>query len=220
MTLALPVAWAVLGALVGVGVRWSSVRLARLEELEPGFERWKAAGPAILCAVLFAGLAVAVGPHWTVLLVRSLWIAILVHVIFFDLEFRLILDRVLLPSVVAALILSVSFGHPSIRQSVAAGIAAGLLFLLVYLLGALVMRQEAMGFGDVKLVAFIGTILGVTNTSVLSPIFSALFYGVLLAGLLSVILIVLRRKRVRDTIAYGPYLAAGALIVLFQLGPN
>jgi len=152
--------------------------------------------------------------------VRSLWIAILVHVIFFDLEFRLILDRVLLPSVVAALILSVSFGHPSIRQSVAAGIAAGLLFLLVYLLGALVMRQEAMGFGDVKLVAFIGTILGVTNTTVLSPIFSALFYGVLLAGLLSVILIVLRLKRVRDTIAYGPYLAAGALIVLFQLGPS
>ncbi len=77
-----------------------------------------------------------------------------------------------------------------------------------------------MGFGDVKLVAFIGTILGVTNRAVLSPIFSALFYGVLLAGLLSVILIVARLKGVRDTIAYGPYLAAGALVVIFQLGAN
>ena len=220
MTLLLPALWGLLGALIGVAVRWGSVRLARLEELEPGFERWKVVGPPILAAILFAALAASVGQHWTLLLIRSLWVAVLVHIIFFDLEYRLILDRVLLPAIVSSLVLSLLFGHPSIKQSLAAGIGAGLLFFLVYLLGALVMRQEAMGFGDVKLVAFMGTVLGVTNHAVLSPIFSALFYGVLLAGILSVLLIVVRLKGLRDTIAYGPYLAAGALIVLFQLGPS
>ena len=220
MTTLLPIGWAALGALVGVLVRWGSVRLARIEELEAGFERWKVAGPPILCALLFGALAASVGPHWALLLIRSLWVAVLVQVIFFDLEFRLILDRVLLPAVVAALLLSFGFGHPSILQSLVAGVGAGLLFLAIYLLGALVMRQEAMGFGDVKLVAFMGTILGVTNRAVLSPIFSALFYGILLAGLISVILIVVRLKGIKDTIAYGPYLAAGALIVMFELGPN
>lgn len=214
---ALPLVWALLGVAVGALVRWGSVRLARLESLDPGAERWKVVGPPVLCGVLFGLLAVAAGPQLPVLLIRSLWVAVLVHVIFFDLEYRLILDRVLFPATALALFLSLVFGHPSIKQSLAAGIGAGLLFFLIYIAGAVLMRQEAMGFGDVKLVAFIGTILGLTGRSVISPIFSALFYGVLLAGVLSIVLIVVRLKRLRDTIAYGPYLAAGALIVLFQL---
>ena len=46
--------------------------------------------------------------------------------------------------------------------------------------------------------------------------FTALFYGVLLAAIGAVVFIVTHRS-MRGTIAYGPYLAAAALLVLLQL---
>ena len=50
------------------------------------------------------------------------------------------------------------------------------------------------------------------------PIITALFLGVLLAGAAGVAMMVLRIKALRDTFAYGPYLAAGAVIALLSLG--
>jgi Flp pilus assembly protein protease CpaA len=67
-----------------------------------------------------------------------------------------------------------------------------------------------MGFGDVKLVTFIGLLLGPL------PTVQALFYGVFLAGVGGVTIIIWRRS-MKGTIAYGPYLAAGTLIALFQV---
>jgi len=84
--------------------------------------------------------------------------------------------------------------------------------LLLAVLGALVMRTEAMGLGDVKLAVFVGLIVGFPGT------FNALLYGILLAGFISILLIAVRVKGLKDTIAYGPYLCAGALIQLFVQG--
>jgi leader peptidase (prepilin peptidase)/N-methyltransferase len=87
------------------------------------------------------------------------------------------------------------------------GVAAGALFLVLALAGQAIFRAEALGFGDVKLAAFMGLLLGWPHT------FTAVFYGVLIAGLVSIGVIVVRRS-MKGAIAYGPYLAAGALILL------
>ena len=86
----------------------------------------------------------------------------------------------------------------------------GLLFLLIAVVGAAIFKAEALGFGDVKLALFMGLLLGPL------PTVQALFYGVLLAGMVSVGIIIWKRS-LKGTIAYGPYLAAGALVMLFQL---
>jgi prepilin signal peptidase PulO-like enzyme (type II secretory pathway) len=138
-------------------------------------------------------------------------VAVLVQVIFFDLEHRLILDRVMFPAIGLALVVSL-FGKPW-WAGIATGIGAGLLFLLLALLGSAVFKAEAMGFGDVKLVVFIGLLLGWPQT------LTGIFYGVVLAGVVSIGVIVLNRS-IRGTIAYGPYLAIGALIMLFMLPPQ
>jgi hypothetical protein len=44
----------------------------------------------------------------------------------------------------------------------------------------------------------------------------ALFYGVFLAGAISIGMIIWQRS-MKGTLAYGPFLAAGALIVLYLL---
>jgi prepilin signal peptidase PulO-like enzyme (type II secretory pathway) len=205
-SLLLVLPWAIVGAAAGWLVRRGSVRLARLEELEPGERRWQVYGPPILCALLFAIAAFEPG-SFALLALRSVFVLVLVQVIFFDFEHRLILDRVMFPSMAAAVLVSL-FRQPW-WAGIAAGLVAGALFLILALAGSAIFRAEALGFGDVKLALFMGLLLGPL------PTIQALFYGVVLAGVVSVGLIV-RHRTMKQTIAYGPYLAAGALIVLFQ----
>jgi leader peptidase (prepilin peptidase)/N-methyltransferase len=213
--LALP--WALAGALGGWLVRWGSVKLARLEGLEPGNRPWQAYGPPILSAAIFAVYALVI-PSLPLLVVRSIFVLVLVQVIFFDFEHRLILDRVMFPSMVLALLVTLT---PLLSDrlglwdqpwwlGIVMGVAAGLLFLLLALAGSALFKAEALGFGDVKLALFMGLLLGWPYT------FTAMFYGVFLAGLVS-IGVILWRRSLKGTIAYGPYLAAGALIMLLQL---
>jgi leader peptidase (prepilin peptidase) / N-methyltransferase len=202
--------WTIVGAAGGWLVRWGSVRLARLEELEPDSKLWQMYGPPILAALVFGVFAFHLGPTLP-LFERSVFILVLVQVIFFDLEHRLILDRVMFPSMALALVLSL-FGRPW-WAGIAAGLGAGLLFLTIALVGAAIFKGEALGFGDVKLAAFMGFLLGPLAT------IQALFYGVFLAGVVSIGVIIWRRS-LKGTIAYGPFLAAGSIIVLFLLPPS
>jgi prepilin signal peptidase PulO-like enzyme (type II secretory pathway) len=188
-------------------VRWGSVKLARLEGLDPDKRLWQVYGPPLVSAILFAVFAFETHSFW-LLVLHSLFVLVLVQVIFFDLEHRLILDRVMFPSIVAALIVSL-FRDPW-WAGLATGLAVGVLFVLIAVVGSLLFKTEAMGFGDVKLALFIGLLLGWPYTV------QALFYGVLLAGLAAVLVIIWRRSS-KGSIAYGPYLAAGALIMLLQL---
>ena len=204
----LPILWAIAGGASGWVVRWGSVRLALLESglgLEPGHKRWQVYGPPILAAILFA--LVATEPtSFAQLALRSVFVLVLVQVIFFDFEHRLILDRVMFPSIALALVVSL-FRHPW-WAGLATGVGAGLIFLLLGLIGSAIFKAEALGFGDVKLALFMGVLLGPL------PTIQALFYGVFLAGVVSVVLIVWHRT-MKQTLAYGPYLAAGALIALY-----
>jgi leader peptidase (prepilin peptidase) / N-methyltransferase len=208
-------AWLVVGALVGFGIRRLNVWLYHKEELEFGSRRWQVWGPPILCGLLFAAFGYHFGPV-PVLLIKSLWVAVLVEVIFCDLEHRLILDRVMFPAMVVAIGLSFITPNLGIVQSVLTGLGAGLVFLVLALVGSYFFGADALGFGDVKLVAFIGLVVGIH----LSAIVTALFLGVLLAGLVSLALVLARRLTMKSGIPYGPFLAAGALIVLYQLGPK
>ncbi len=209
--------WAIVGAAAGWGVRLGSVRLARLEELEPGSVWWQQLGPPVLSAVVFAVYAYEISP-FPLLLLRSVFALALVQVIFFDFEHHLILDRVIFPAMVLALLVSLTpllnvrlgLWGQAWWAGIGMGLAAGLLFLLIAFLGSALFKGEALGFGDVKLATFMGLLLGWPFT------FTALFYGVLLAAIGAVVFIVTHRS-MKGTIAYGPYLAAAALLVLLQL---
>jgi leader peptidase (prepilin peptidase)/N-methyltransferase len=208
--------WAVVGAAAGWFVRWGSVKLARLEGLKPGHKRWQVFGPPVLSAAVFAIYGFAITP-FPLLLVRSVFALVLVQVVFFDFEHRLILDRVIFPSMLLALLVSltplVGGGLGLWRQpwwmGILMGVIAGALFLVLALAGSALFKAEALGFGDVKLAAFMGLLLGWPYT------FQAMFYGVFLAGVVA-IGVILWHRSLKGTIAYGPYLAAGALIMLLD----
>jgi leader peptidase (prepilin peptidase)/N-methyltransferase len=198
---------AIVGAAGGWLVRWGSVRLAKLEGLESGTRWWQVWGPPVASAIVFGAFGYELGATW-LLLLHCIFGLVLIQVFFFDMEHRLILDRVSFPAMGLALAVSI-FNHPW-WAGLATGLGAGFLFALIALLGALIFKTEAMGFGDVKLAVFLGLLLGWPYTV------TALFYGVFLAGVVSIAYVIWKRS-FKGTIAYGPYLAVGALILLFQM---
>jgi len=202
--------WAVVGAAAGWFARWGSVRLARLEALDPGAQPWQVYGPPILAALLFAVFAYDMGlSHFLVLAIRSVFVLVLVQVIFFDLEHRLILDRVIFPAMGLAVIVSVLYGQPW-WAGIATGLGAGVLFLFLSIAGSTLLRAEVLGFGDVKLAAFMGFLLG------WPAIVDAVFIGVLV-GAIAAIAVGIWHRSLKATFAYGPYLAIGALVMLYQM---
>ena len=90
-------------------------------------------------------------------------------------------------------------------QSIIGIAAGGGSLFLVGLIGELFLKKEAMGGGDIKLLAMIGAFLGwelALLTFFLAPFFGS-FTG-----------IILKIKEGREMIPYGPYLALAAFIAL------
>jgi leader peptidase (prepilin peptidase)/N-methyltransferase len=86
---------------------------------------------------------------------------------------------------------------------------AGFLTLFGFFLLLHLLFPKGMGFGDVKLAGSIGLFLGF-RLGVLSA-----FLAFISGGLVGVVLVVLRRKTLKDPLPFGPFLALGALLGLF-----
>ncbi|HEX2946448.1 MAG TPA: prepilin peptidase [Clostridia bacterium] len=91
-----------------------------------------------------------------------------------------------------------------------AGILPGSGFLLlIAVIGSLIYRSDdALGMGDVKLMAPIGLFLGWKLCTI------ALLLSVALGGVLSMLLMLLGLKKRKDTIAFGPFIVIGAFITV------
>lgn len=70
-------------------------------------------------------------------------------------------------------------------------------------------KGKGMGFGDVKLAFFMGLILGFPKIVI------ALFTAFLTGALMGVILILLKKKKTKSKIAFGPFLVLGTIIAIF-----
>jgi leader peptidase (prepilin peptidase)/N-methyltransferase len=89
-------------------------------------------------------------------------------------------------------------------------VVAGGLMALLALSGRFLFKREALGWGDVKFIAAAGALLGL-----LGPLF-AVFAGSLLGSVYGIGRALLSKRRRRRPIAFGPFLAAGALLwILF-----
>ncbi len=172
-------------------------------------ERWLS--PA-LGAIGFGALA-AHEPFGWGLLIHLLWIAIFVHIVDFDLKHRLILNVVTYPSVVLALLLSQ--GSPGLTLTSAAIGAAGV--AVFFFLQNLVSRGS-IGLGDAKLGALVGAVTGAGPTGAHLGAVYAVVAAVFIGGAAAIVLLVTRVRTLKDPIPYGPFLCAGAALILY-LGP-
>jgi prepilin signal peptidase PulO-like enzyme (type II secretory pathway) len=123
-----------------------------------------------------------------------------------DLERRNIPNRIVLPAWAFALFANIAL-HPShtVEWTLSSVAAAAFFFVFARL------THGGVGMGDVKLVGFIGAVLG-------RDVFPALLIGTGASGLLAALILLQHGKAARRrTYAFGPFLAGGALVVLLFL---
>lgn len=140
----------------------------------------------------------------TVTLVKyAFFSAFLIVVGMIDLEHYIIPDRLVVAGLAGGILLDVLSKDVGIRSAVlGAAVAAGFLLLVALL------SRGGMGGGDIKLASVTGLFLGWPS----GPL--GIFLGSCLAGITGVFLLVLRLKRGKDPIPFGPFIALGSFLSL------
>jgi leader peptidase (prepilin peptidase)/N-methyltransferase len=168
----------------------------------------------VLGFVGFAAFALrqGMGPG---LLVHSLWILVLLQILGFDLKHMLILDVITFPTIALALVLANFSPDLSVVRALFGILLGGALLLPFALVSEIFHNGEGFGWGDVKLAMVIGAITGMSlNYGELYALW-ALIAGSVIGGVVTIILLVSRRVKFRDALPYGPYLVAGAGLILY-----
>jgi leader peptidase (prepilin peptidase) / N-methyltransferase len=137
-------------------------------------------------------------------LVAALTAATLVVISAIDIERRIIPNRIVLPAAAIVLVAQIALFPDRAGEWALAAILAALFFLVPN-----VLSRKLMGMGDVKLALLLGAALGWQVAGAVALAFLCVF---------PVALLVLARGGLaarKTTIPFGPFLALGALIMLF-----
>lgn len=104
------------------------------------------------------------------------------------------------------------FWHRIMESAIGGAVGFGL-FMFIAVLGEWVFKKEAMGGGDIKLMAGAGTLIGWQG------VFSTLMIGSAVGSVYGVALMLRKKVGRGDPIPFGPFLSAGILVNLYQLIP-
>jgi leader peptidase (prepilin peptidase)/N-methyltransferase len=160
-------------------------------------------GITAFAATLVAFVAVAQVGLGTRGLLDAAVCAVLVVLAVIDLEHRVIPNVIVLPAALLTLVAQVAIAPSKWLSYLGAAAGAGLFFLVLSLI-----FRDGLGMGDVKLALLIGAALG-------SHVLTGLVLGSLAGSAVAIYLLATKGVAARKmTIAFGPYLAAGAIAVL------
>ena len=128
---------------------------------------------------------------------------------FVDLRKKIIPNHLVLFGLVARIVVyiiefiySEAFKQILINDLIGFAIGFGILFL------SAVLSKQAVGFGDVKLFGVIGLMSGAICT------FSTLILSLLTSSVVSIIMIVLKKRSKKDSLPFGPFILVGYFFTL------
>ena len=156
--------------------------------------------------------------HWyvfgaTVMLpVRLLFGSALIVLFMIDLEHQILPDVITLPGIVIGVALSLFLPPGPVESLLGVLVGGGLLWGIAELWYRL-RKVEAMGFGDVKMLAMVGAWLGIKMVALTFVLSS------MMGGLVGVVLIASRRADMATKVPFGTMLAVAALIASLYGGP-
>jgi Flp pilus assembly protein protease CpaA len=146
------------------------------------------------------------------LAIHLVWVGVLVHILAFDLKHRLILNRITYPAVLVALALSPLSPGLTFPRALFGAVVVWLFFMVQ----SLAFGGSAIGQGDAKLGALVGATTGLALDSSHLGALYAVITAVLLGGAAAIVLLVTRVRGLKDPIPYGPFLCAGAALIMFH----
>ncbi len=142
------------------------------------------------------------GVNWP-LLIAWAFVAAVVAVAFIDYDHTIIPDKIVLPGLLLGLMASIALNPQDWWKYLAASAGAATFLFALGMIWA-----NGMGFGDVKMAAFMGAVLG---SGVIVALFAAFFIG----AVVGIILMATHKRTRKDAIPFGPYLAVGAIVSIF-----
>lgn len=170
----------------------------------------------LLNAVLYILILWRFGFGWHTL-IYFVFCSALIVITFIDLDFQIIPDKITLPGIPTGIVFGGFFLLDPFMRHVPLGIESSLIgacagfgfYYLVAKVGTRIFKKEAMGGGDIKLMAMVGGFLGWKGVILTT------FLGSFSGAIIGVLLILLKGREWGSKIPFGPYLALGSVITLF-----
>jgi len=133
-------------------------------------------------------------------------ISAMIVIFFADLRHGIIPDKVVLSAVTVTLAWLLFINHQSLFINHLISAAGAFLFFLFLFL---ITKGKGMGFGDVKLSFLMGLVLGYPG------VFYSIYLAFLTGGAFAIILLLWKKKELKSQVAFGPFLVASFLLVLY-----
>lgn len=154
-------------------------------------------------------------PFWLAAALISSYIFIVIAII--DFETMMIAD--IFSYAIGFVGLSFSFFNPyfsgglfhKLGQSALGAFLGAFLMWLLAFVGRKIYKKEAVGDGDIFLMAAIGALLGIEG------VFSSIIIASLIGSVYGIILIMLKKAKRFDHIPFGPFLSLGAVINTYSM---
>jgi leader peptidase (prepilin peptidase) / N-methyltransferase len=162
----------------------------------------------LLSGFLFLFIFLKVGLSWTYLeLVIFAWAGLVASVI--DIDHRILPDVITLPGIVIGLIGAALNPERHFLDGLIGVIGGGGFLWLVAYIYAAVRNEEGMGGGDIKLIAWIGAVLGwrAVIFSILVSSITGSIFGISIAAF--------KKSGLKTSIPFGPFLYFAAVSFIF-----
>ncbi len=198
---------AVFGAIFGVASDRLATRWPEHDEEHPPGRRidWRTATCGIVGALALGLLPLRMGDDALATMLFGAWFATLIVGLATDLDQRLLPDELTLPVIPIALVYAVSGQNPLVGADLLPALLAAVLIPAVLYLPSIPFGAGAFGLGDVKLLVGAGLMLGGERA------FGGVLFGLVVAGVVLLVLLVTRRIGRRTYVPFGPFLIIGAL---------
>jgi len=207
-----------LGAILGLAadrfaVRWPEHDPDDAEHPANRQIGWRTVVVIVTAAVAFALLPARFAGDPLALLAFGAWFITLVVGLATDLDQRLLPDVLTLPVIPVALVYAISGLNPLVGDGWIGALIAAIAIPAVLYLPSIPFGAGAFGMGDVKLLAGVGLMVG------LSRALGGVLFGLLLAGAVLLTLLAARRITRRTYVPFGPFLIIGAVWAVLLLQP-
>jgi leader peptidase (prepilin peptidase)/N-methyltransferase len=162
----------------------------------------------LLSALLFLGIYLRMGLTWTWLeMAIFAWAGLVASAI--DVDHRILPDVITLPGIVIGL-LGALLNPDRLFIDALVGVigGGGFLWLVAYIYSA-IRKEEGMGGGDIKLIAWIGAVLGwrAVIFSILVSSITGSVFGLCTAAF--------KKSGLKTAIPFGPFLYSAAILYIF-----
>lgn len=209
----------IIGIIVGQFIDWCNFRMLEYKKIisKDFFKIYlKNFKPKYILIFITAIFYVAILYKYGIRDVRtyeySILISILISAFCIDYKKQIIPHRLSLTLLEVGLVFTFIEGTSDLNiviDKILGLVCGAVIFLCITYIGRWVSGKDSIGFGDVKLICSIGLFLGLRNVIAVSIV------SFVIAGIVSIILLLTKKKNVNEYIAFGPFIVIASIIMIF-----